>query len=84
MADIQGISPSVCMHKILMEDEHKTVAQPQRRLNPVMQEVVKKEVIKQLDLGIIYPISDSKWVSPVQVVPKKGTQELSLKGFLNS
>ncbi|GAB2292377.1 hypothetical protein Dimus_038199 [Dionaea muscipula] len=72
MADIKGISPSVCMHKILMEDEHKTVVQPQRRLNPVMQEVVKKEVIKLLDLGIIYPISDSKWVSLVQVVPKKG------------
>ncbi|GAB2286267.1 hypothetical protein Dimus_039754 [Dionaea muscipula] len=72
MIDIQGISPSICMHKILMEDEHKTVVQPQRRLNPVMQEVVKKEVIKLLDLGIIYPISDSKWVSPVQFVPKKG------------
>ena len=37
-----------------------------------MQEVVKKEVIKLLDAGIIYPISDSLWVSPVQVVPKKG------------
>ncbi|KAJ9544217.1 hypothetical protein OSB04_023924 [Centaurea solstitialis] len=37
-----------------------------------MQEVVKKEVIKLLDTGIIYPISDSPWVSPVQVVPKKG------------
>ncbi|KAJ9538031.1 hypothetical protein OSB04_030764 [Centaurea solstitialis] len=42
------------------------------RLNPKMQEVVKKEVIKLLDTGIIYPISDSPWVSPVQVVPKKG------------
>ncbi|GAB2266098.1 hypothetical protein Dimus_037865 [Dionaea muscipula] len=72
MTDIQGISPSICMHKILMEDEYKTVAQPQRRLNPMMQEVVKKEAIKLLDLGIVYPISDSKWVSPVQVVPKKG------------
>ena len=43
----------------------------QRRLNPTLQEVVKKEVLKWLDHGIIYPISDSEWVSPVQVVPKK-------------
>jgi len=43
----------------------------QRRLNPNMKEVVKGEVLKLLDPGIIYPISDSKWVSPTQVVPKK-------------
>ncbi|XP_073020019.1 LOW QUALITY PROTEIN: uncharacterized protein [Primulina eburnea] len=72
IADIKGISSSMCMHKILMETDHKTSTQPQRRLNPAMQEVVKKEVIKLLDAGIIYPISDSRWVSPVQVVPKKG------------
>ncbi|XP_075107124.1 uncharacterized protein LOC142180098 [Nicotiana tabacum] len=44
----------------------------QRRLNPIMKEVVRKEVIKWLDAGIVFPISDSKWVSPVQCVPKKG------------
>ena len=55
-----------------MEDEHKPTREPQRRLNPNLREVVKKEVIKLLDAGIIYPISDNKWVSPVQVVPKKG------------
>ncbi|KAJ9558321.1 LOW QUALITY PROTEIN: hypothetical protein OSB04_012935 [Centaurea solstitialis] len=70
--DIPGISPSFCTHKILMEDNFKPCVQKQRRLNPKMQEVVKKEVIKLLDTGIIYPISDSPWVSPVQVVPKKG------------
>jgi len=43
----------------------------QRRLNPNMKEVVKNEVIKLFDNGIIYPISDSKWVNPTQVVPKK-------------
>ena len=43
----------------------------QRRLNPHMSEVVRKEIIKLLDADIIYPISDSEWVSPVQVVPKK-------------
>ncbi|XP_075494811.1 uncharacterized protein LOC142532385 [Primulina tabacum] len=72
ITDIKGISSSMCMHKILMEADHKTSTQPQRRLNPVMQEVVKKEVIKLLDAGIVYPISDSRWVSPVQAVPKKG------------
>ena len=55
-----------------MEDDFKPVAQPQRRLNPTMKEVVKKEVMKLLEAGMIYPISDSSWVSPVQVVPKKG------------
>ncbi|KAD5802587.1 hypothetical protein E3N88_13947 [Mikania micrantha] len=70
--DIKGINPSFCTHKILMEDEYKPVVQHQRRLNPNMQEVVKKEVIKLLDAGFIYPISDSAWVSPIQVVPKKG------------
>ena len=59
IADIKGISPSICMHKILMEEDYKTTIQPQRRLNPHMPEVVKKEVMKLLDAGIIYPISDS-------------------------
>ncbi|XP_057250066.1 uncharacterized protein LOC130591153 [Beta vulgaris subsp. vulgaris] len=70
--DLKGISPDFCMHRIHLEDDHKPCIQPQRRLNPNMQEVVKKEVMKLLDAGIIYPIADSKWVSPVQVVPKKG------------
>src|SRR4051812_22767116 len=60
------------MHKIMLEEDIKPVAQPQRRLNPTMKEVVRKEVIKLLEAGMIYPISDSAWVSPVQVVPKKG------------
>jgi hypothetical protein len=71
LADIPGISPSMCMHRILLEDGAKPVRQPQRRLNPLILDVVKKEVTKLLQAGIIYPISDSQWVSPVQVVPKK-------------
>nr|KYP39686.1 Transposon Ty3-G Gag-Pol polyprotein [Cajanus cajan] len=59
------------MHRILLEDGAKPGRQPQRRLNPVIWEVVKKEVTKLLQAGIIYPISDSQWVSPVQVVPNK-------------
>ncbi|KAH9724028.1 hypothetical protein KPL70_007340 [Citrus sinensis] len=72
MADIKGISPSIWMHKILLEDCHNNWVEHQRRLNPIMKEVVKKKIIKWLDAGIIYPISDSSWVSPVQCVPKKG------------
>ena len=60
------------MHRILLEDDHKPSMDAQRRLNPTMKEVVRKEVLKWLDTGVIYPISDSAWVSPVQVVPKKG------------
>ena len=59
------------MHRILMEDNCKTSIESQRRLNPNMKEVVKKEILKLLDAGIIYPISDSSWVCPVHVVPKK-------------
>ncbi|GJX35459.1 DNA-directed DNA polymerase [Tanacetum coccineum] len=55
-----------------MEDEFKPSVQPQRRVNPNIKDVVKKEVIKLLDARLIYPISDSPWVSPVQVIPKKG------------
>ncbi|XP_052736574.1 uncharacterized protein LOC128197812 [Vigna angularis] len=57
---------------IEVQDDFKPATQPQRRLNPVMKEEVRKEVLKLLEAGIIYPISDSTWVSPVQVVPKKG------------
>ncbi|XP_070049124.1 uncharacterized protein [Nicotiana tomentosiformis] len=61
IADIKGINPTFCMHKILLEDRHKPSTEHQRRLNPNMKEVVKKEVIKWLDAGIIFPISDSNW-----------------------
>ncbi|XP_021733268.1 uncharacterized protein LOC110700074 isoform X1 [Chenopodium quinoa] len=71
VADIKGISPSMCQHRILLEEGAKPVRQVQRRLNPPMMEVVKKEVMKLLKVGVIYPISDSPWVSPLQVVPKK-------------
>ncbi|GJZ69902.1 hypothetical protein Tco_0633452 [Tanacetum coccineum] len=58
--------------KILMEDDFKPAVQHQRRVNPKIHEVIKKEVIKLLDVGLIYPISDSPWVSPFHCVPKKG------------
>ncbi|RVW74613.1 hypothetical protein CK203_050889 [Vitis vinifera] len=71
ISDLKRINPLVCIHHIYMEDEAKPVRQPQRRLNPHMQEVVRAEVLKLLQAGIIYPISDSPWVSPTRVVPKK-------------
>ncbi|RVW77554.1 Transposon Ty3-I Gag-Pol polyprotein [Vitis vinifera] len=54
-----------------MEDEANPVRQPQRKLNPHMQQVVRSEVLKLLQADIIYPLSDSPWVSPTPVVPKK-------------
>ena len=70
LSDLTSISPSYCMHRILMEEDYKLVAQPQRHLNPTMKEVVRKEVVKLLEVGMIYPIFDSQWVSPIQVIPK--------------
>ncbi|GJU36743.1 reverse transcriptase domain-containing protein [Tanacetum coccineum] len=72
ISDIRGINPNFCTHKILMEDDFKPAVQQQRRVNTKIHEVIKAEVIKLLDAGLIYPISDSPWVSPIHVVPKKG------------
>nr|GEY33183.1 reverse transcriptase domain-containing protein [Tanacetum cinerariifolium] len=70
--DILGICPSFCKHKIQLLDDKKPIVQKQRRLNPNMQEVVNKKIVKLLDTDIIYPIFDSLWVSPIHCVPKKG------------
>ncbi|KAK1668186.1 hypothetical protein QYE76_056345 [Lolium multiflorum] len=70
--DLKGISPSICQHAINMEDDAKPVVEHQRRLIPKMKDVVRNEVLKLLEAGIIYPIADSRWVSPMHCVPKKG------------
>nr|GEU33216.1 DNA-directed DNA polymerase [Tanacetum cinerariifolium] len=70
--DIKGIDPRFCTHKILIEGDFKPAIQHQRRVNPKIHEVIKKEVIKLLDAGLIYQIFDNPWVSPVYCVPKKG------------
>nr|GFC65812.1 reverse transcriptase domain-containing protein [Tanacetum cinerariifolium] len=72
LSDIQGISPKFCTHKILVEEDYKSTVQHQRRVNPKIHDVIKKEVEKLLDAGLIYPISYSPWVSPIHYVPKKG------------
>ncbi|GKB99511.1 reverse transcriptase domain-containing protein [Tanacetum coccineum] len=55
-----------------MEEDYEPAVQHQRRVNPKIYDVIKKEFEKLLDAGLIYPISDSPWVSPVHCVPKKG------------
>ncbi|GJY74901.1 reverse transcriptase domain-containing protein [Tanacetum coccineum] len=72
LSDIKGINLEFYTHKILMKEDYKPAVQHQRRVNPKMHDVIKKEVEKLLDAGLIYPISDSPWVSPVHCVPKKG------------
>nr|GFA78828.1 hypothetical protein [Tanacetum cinerariifolium] len=72
ISDIKGIDPRFCTHKILIEDDYKPAVQSQRRVNPKFYDVINKEVIKLLDAGMIYPIFDSPWVSPIHCVPKKG------------
>nr|XP_027099083.1 uncharacterized protein LOC113718373 [Coffea arabica] len=59
IADIKGISRAVCMHRIRLDEDAKPIRQAQRRLNPLMMEIVKKEILKLLDVGIIFAISDS-------------------------
>nr|GEV28536.1 DNA-directed DNA polymerase [Tanacetum cinerariifolium] len=72
LSDIKGIDLEFCTHKILMEEDFQPAVQHQRRVNPKIHDVIKQEVLKLLDAGLIYPISDSPWVSPVHCVPKKG------------
>ena len=62
IADIIGIPPGICSHKIQLLSDHKPSTEHQRCQNPPMQEVMKKEIIKWLDTGVTYPITDSSWV----------------------
>nr|GEW01870.1 reverse transcriptase domain-containing protein [Tanacetum cinerariifolium] len=59
--DIKGIDPEFCTHKILMEEDFEPAVQHQRRVNPKILDVIKNVVLKLLDAGLIYPISDSPW-----------------------
>ncbi|GJZ42595.1 reverse transcriptase domain-containing protein [Tanacetum coccineum] len=73
LSDIKGINPEFCTHKILMEEDYKLTVQHQRRVNPKIHDVIKKEVEKLLDAGLIYPISDSPWKrlteAPILIAP---------------
>jgi hypothetical protein len=72
LQDLKGISIALCTHRIRIDPDVLPSREPQRRLNNATREVVKKEVPKLLHAEIIYPVPHSEWVSPVQVVPKKG------------
>nr|GEW45667.1 DNA-directed DNA polymerase [Tanacetum cinerariifolium] len=72
LSDIKGIDPEFCTHKILMEEDFEPAVQHQRIVNPKIHDVIKQEVTKLLNAGLIYPIYDSPWVSLVHSVPKKG------------
>ena len=69
--DMKGISPELCTDHIYIKEGSRLVCQPQRRMNPNLREIVKEELQKLLNAGFIYPISDSEWVSPLVIVPKK-------------
>ena len=75
ITDIKEISSSVVMHYIHLEVDAKTSREPQRHLNPILKEVMREEVMKLLYAVIIYHISDSQWVTSVQVVPTVVTNE---------
>lgn len=68
---MRGIHPNTCIHHIYTEENAKLVRQPQKKMNPFLKEVVKTKLQKSLNINFIYPISDSQWVSPLVVVPKR-------------
>jgi hypothetical protein len=72
LADLKGISPSIAIHRIFMEQGAQPVVDFQSKLKPDIKEVVRKETICLLDAGIIYHVGESDWVSHVHCVPKKG------------
>ena len=69
---MNGLDPALCTHRIYIILECKPVRQPQRRINPALRDIVKNELQKLLNPSFIHPISDSQWVSPLVIVPKKG------------
>ena len=68
---MKGIDPKTCIHHIYIEENSRPIRQPQRRMNPNLREIVKEELQKLPNVNFIYPISDSRWVSPLVIVPKK-------------
>ena len=71
---MKGVHHSVCTHHIYIKEGCKPIHEPQRRMNPTLKDIVKEELQKLLDAVFIYPISDSEWVSPLVLVPKKNAK----------
>jgi hypothetical protein len=67
---MKGIHPSICTHHIYIKEDYNTIRKPQRRMNLALKDIVKQELQKWLDVGFIYPILDSEWVSPLVIVLK--------------
>ncbi|GKE69908.1 hypothetical protein Tco_1527980, partial [Tanacetum coccineum] len=81
LSDIKGINPELCTHKILMEEDYKPKVQHQIRVNPKIHDVIKKEVEKLLDAGLIYPITA---IDPCHFMVKEGivlNHKISKKGI---
>jgi hypothetical protein len=72
---MKGIHLETCIHQIYTKAEVTPVRKTQRRMNPTLKDIVKEEIQNLLNVRFIYPISDSKWVSPLVVVPKKVTEK---------
>ena len=70
-SDMKGIPANLCTHHIYIKEDCSPIRQPQRRMNPALKNIVKEEIQKLLDVGFIYPILDSQWLSPLVMVPKK-------------
>jgi hypothetical protein len=68
---MKGIDPQLYTHQIYIEKDARPIRQLQRRLNPHLIDIFKEELQKLLDTDFIYPISDSRWVSPLVTIPKK-------------
>ena len=71
LSDLKGIDPSLCTYRVFLEEDSCPSGEAQMRLNPKVWDAIKDEILKWLSAGIIYPISDSSWVSPMHAVPKK-------------
>ena len=72
--DMKGLSPTLCTHRIYINEGCLPLYQPQRRINSSLREIVKTKLQKFLDASFIYPISYSRWVSPLVIVSKKGVK----------
>ena len=70
-SNIKGIPSNICEHRIFVDENSRPSREPQRRLNPHMLEVLRAEIMKWWNGGVIYSITDSPWISPVHMVPKK-------------
>nr|GEW93539.1 reverse transcriptase domain-containing protein [Tanacetum cinerariifolium] len=67
LSDIKGIDREFCTHKTLIEEDFEPTIQHQRMVNPKIHDVIKNEVLKLLDAGLIYPVSDTPWKSHFMV-----------------